>query len=141
VAILSANYISARRGHYSTLYASANGHVAHESLDLRPLKDTSGVTPKTCQAADGLTLSCTDAQLPAPGTLMVEPTESESLAELDRLSTPWSPSARKSDRDRPLAAGQQPAEACLHTAASLPAPNGTVRPRETGALPMASLKA
>jgi glycine dehydrogenase len=44
-AILNANYISARlKDHYPTLYASANGHVAHECiLDLRPLKDTSGV--------------------------------------------------------------------------------------------------
>ena len=46
VAILSANYISARlRDHYPTLYASENGHVAHECiLDLRPLKDASGVS-------------------------------------------------------------------------------------------------
>ncbi|HEY2979128.1 MAG TPA: aminotransferase class V-fold PLP-dependent enzyme, partial [Burkholderiaceae bacterium] len=46
VAILSANYVSARlRDHYPTLYASPNGHVAHECiLDLRPLKETSGVT-------------------------------------------------------------------------------------------------
>ncbi len=46
VAILSANYISSRlKDHYPTLYASENGHVAHECiLDLRPLKETSGVS-------------------------------------------------------------------------------------------------
>ena len=92
VAILSANYISARlRDHYPTLYASANGHVAHECiLDLRPLKETSG-------GAQGISAEDVAKRLmdygfhaptlsfPVPGTLMVEPTESETLEELNRF--------------------------------------------------------
>ena len=87
-AILSANYISKRLAdHYPTLYASANGHVAHECiLDLRGLKDTSGVMAEDVAkrlAGDGFhapTLS-----FPVANTLMVEPTESETLEELERF--------------------------------------------------------
>ncbi|MGV3570873.1 MAG: glycine dehydrogenase (aminomethyl-transferring), partial [Ramlibacter sp.] len=87
-AILSANYISVRlRAHYPTLYASPNGHVAHECiLDPRPLKESSGVTAEDVAKRlvdDGFhapTLS-----FPVPGTLMVEPTESETLEEIDRF--------------------------------------------------------
>ena len=92
VAILAANYISARlKDHYPTLYASANGHVAHECiLDLRPLKESSG-------GANGISAEDVAKRLmdygfhaptlsfPVPGTLMVEPTESETLGELDRF--------------------------------------------------------
>ncbi|MFO1193205.1 MAG: aminomethyl-transferring glycine dehydrogenase [Rhodoferax sp.] len=92
VAILSANYIRARLAdHYPTLYTSANGHVAHECiLDLRPLKESSG-------GAQGISAEDVAKRLmdygfhaptlsfPVPGTLMVEPTESETLAELDRF--------------------------------------------------------
>jgi glycine dehydrogenase len=88
VAILSANYISARlNGHYSTLYASANGHVAHECiLDLRPLKDTSGVTAEdVSKRLMDYGFHAPTLSFPVPGTLMVEPTESETLAELDRF--------------------------------------------------------
>jgi hypothetical protein len=55
-------------------HASANGHVAHESLDLRPLMDTSGVVRRRrAQAADGFTLSCTDVSFRRPAHWMVEP--------------------------------------------------------------------
>jgi glycine dehydrogenase len=69
IAILSANYISARlKDHYPTLYASANGHVAHECiLDLRPLKDVQRRRQRHLrgcgQATDGLWLSCPHAEL------------------------------------------------------------------------------
>ncbi len=93
VAILSANYISARLApYYPTLYTSVPvgdqpGRVAHECiLDLRPLKDRSGV------GAEDVTKRLMDygfhaptLSFPVPGTLMVEPTESETLAELDRF--------------------------------------------------------
>jgi glycine dehydrogenase len=88
VAILSANYIAARLApHYPVLYTGANGRVAHECiLDLRPIKDESGVT------VDDVTKRLMDygfhaptMSFPVPGTLMVEPTESESKAELDRF--------------------------------------------------------
>jgi glycine dehydrogenase len=87
-AILSANYISARlRDHYPTLYASANGHVAHECiLDLRPLKDSSGVTAEdVAKRLIDYGFHAPTLSFPVPGTLMVEPTESETLDEIDRF--------------------------------------------------------
>ena len=92
VAILAANYISTRlKDHYPTLYASANGHVAHECiLDLRPLKDSSGGVHGV--SAEDVAKRLMDygfhaptLSFPVPGTLMVEPTESETLDELDRF--------------------------------------------------------
>jgi len=87
-AILSANYISTRlRHHYPTLYASENGHVAHECiLDLRPLKDSSGVTAEdVAKRLIDYGFHAPTLSFPVAGTLMVEPTESESLDELDRF--------------------------------------------------------
>jgi glycine dehydrogenase len=87
-AILSANYISARlREHYPTLYASANGHVAHECiLDLRPLKETSGVTAEdVAKRLIDYGFHAPTLSFPVPGTLMVEPTESETLDEIERF--------------------------------------------------------
>jgi glycine dehydrogenase len=92
IAILSANYISTRlKDHYPTLYASEQGYVAHECiLDLRPLKDSTG-------GANGISAEDVAKRLidygfhaptlsfPVAGTLMVEPTESENLYELDRF--------------------------------------------------------
>ena len=92
VAILAANYISTRlKDHYPTLYASANGHVAHECiLDLRPLKESSGGVHGV--SAEDVAKRLMDygfhaptLSFPVPGTLMVEPTESETLEELDRF--------------------------------------------------------
>jgi glycine dehydrogenase len=88
VAILSANYISARLSdHYPTLYASENGHVAHECiLDLRPLKETSGVMAEdVAKRLMDYGFHAPTLSFPVPNTLMIEPTESETLAELDRF--------------------------------------------------------
>ena len=88
VAILSANYVSARlRDHYPTLYTGTNGRVAHECiLDLRPLKETSGVTAEdVAKRLVDYGFHAPTLSFPVPGTLMVEPTESEPLAELDRF--------------------------------------------------------
>jgi glycine dehydrogenase len=88
VAILSANYVAARlRDHYPVLYTGEHGRVAHECIiDLRPLTKATGVT------ADDVAKRLVDYGFHAPtmsfpvaGTLMIEPTESESLAELDRF--------------------------------------------------------
>jgi glycine dehydrogenase len=88
VAILSANYIATRLAdHYPVLYSGASGLVAHECiLDLRDIRHDSGVT------ADDFAKRLIDYGFHAPtmsfpvaGTLMIEPTESESLAELDRF--------------------------------------------------------
>lgn len=87
-AILSANYISARLAeHYPTLYASKNGHVAHECiLDLRALKDTSGVMAEdVAKRLIDYGFHAPTLSFPVANTLMVEPTESEPLAELDRF--------------------------------------------------------
>jgi glycine dehydrogenase len=87
-AILSANYISKRlKDHYPTLYASENGHVAHECiLDLRHLKDTSGVMAEdVAKRLMDYGFHAPTLSFPVPNTLMVEPTESETLEELDRF--------------------------------------------------------
>ena len=88
VAILSANYISARlKDHYPTLYAGPKGYVAHECiLDLRPLKESSGVTAEdVAKRLIDYGFHAPTLSFPVPGTLMVEPTESETLDELDRF--------------------------------------------------------
>ena len=87
-AILAANYISKRLApHYPTLYASANGHVAHECiLDLRQLKDTSGVMAEdVAKRLMDYGFHAPTLSFPVANTLMVEPTESETLEELDRF--------------------------------------------------------
>ncbi|MBL0920462.1 MAG: aminomethyl-transferring glycine dehydrogenase [Hydrogenophaga sp.] len=87
-AILSANYISKRlSAHFPTLYASANGHVAHECiLDLRDLKDTSGVMAEdVAKRLIDYGFHAPTLSFPVANTLMVEPTESETLEELDRF--------------------------------------------------------
>jgi glycine dehydrogenase len=87
-AILAANYVSVRlRDHFPTLYCGTNGRVAHECiLDLRPLKETSGVTAEdVAKRLIDYGFHAPTLSFPVPGTLMVEPTESEPLAELDRF--------------------------------------------------------
>ncbi|WP_416796820.1 aminomethyl-transferring glycine dehydrogenase [Ciceribacter azotifigens] len=88
VAILNANYIAARlKGAYEVLYKSGRGRVAHECIiDTRPLADTSGTT------VDDIAKRLIDCGFHAPtmswpvaGTLMIEPTESETKAEIDRF--------------------------------------------------------
>jgi glycine dehydrogenase len=87
-AILSANYISSRlKDHFPTLYASGNGHVAHECiLDLRHLKDSSGVMAEdVAKRLIDYGFHAPTLSFPVANTLMVEPTESETLQELDRF--------------------------------------------------------
>ena len=88
VAILSANYISRRlQEAYPTLYASDKGRVAHECiLDLRGFKDTCGVMAEdVAKRLIDYGFHAPTLSFPVPNTLMVEPTESEDLAELDRF--------------------------------------------------------
>jgi glycine dehydrogenase len=92
-AILSANYIAARLDGPYELHFSSNvpgikgGGVAHECiLDLRPLKETSGITAEdVAKRLIDYGFHAPTLSFPVAGTLMVEPTESESLAELDRF--------------------------------------------------------
>jgi len=87
-AILAANYIAARLApHYPVLYTGENGLVAHECiLDLRPIKESSGVTVEdVAKRLMDYGFHAPTMSFPVGGTLMVEPTESESKAELDRF--------------------------------------------------------
>ncbi|MBA1180378.1 aminomethyl-transferring glycine dehydrogenase [Pseudomonas psychrotolerans] len=88
VAILSANYIARRlEEHYPVLYSGTGGLVAHECiLDLRPLKDSSGVTvDDVAKRLIDFGFHAPTMSFPVAGTLMIEPTESESKQELDRF--------------------------------------------------------
>ncbi len=87
-AILAANYISKRLApHYPTLYASDNGHVAHECiLDLRHFKETCGVMAEdVAKRLMDYGFHAPTLSFPVANTLMVEPTESETMEELDRF--------------------------------------------------------
>ena len=87
-AILAANYVARRlAAHYPVLYSGNDGLVAHECiLDLRPLKATSGIeVDDVAKRLMDYGFHSPTMSFPVPGTLMVEPTESESLAELDRF--------------------------------------------------------
>ncbi len=88
VAILNANYIAKRLApHYPVLYSGPGGLVAHECiLDLRPLKETSGIQVEdVAKRLIDYGFHAPTMSFPVAGTLMVEPTESESKAELDRF--------------------------------------------------------
>ena len=88
VAILSANYIAHRlKDHYPILYTGASGNVAHECiLDIRPIKEDSGVSEEDiAKRMIDYGFHAPTMSFPVAGTLMVEPTESESLAEVDRF--------------------------------------------------------
>jgi glycine dehydrogenase len=87
-AVLAANYVAARlRAHFPVLYAGENGLVAHECiLDLRPLRDATGVTvDDVAKRLIDYGFHAPTMSFPVAGTLMVEPTESEDLAEIDRF--------------------------------------------------------
>jgi glycine dehydrogenase len=87
-AVLAANYVSRRLSpYYPTLYVGANSRVAHECiLDLRGLTQRSGVTvDDVAKRLIDYGFHAPTMSFPVPGTLMVEPTESESLVELDRF--------------------------------------------------------
>lgn len=88
VAILNANYIARRlEQHYPVLYAGSNGLVAHECiLDVRPLKETSGISvDDVAKRLIDYGFHAPTMSFPVAGTLMIEPTESESMEELDRF--------------------------------------------------------
>ncbi len=146
VSILSANYISAQlRGHFPTLYASEQGHVAHECiLDVRPFKESCGVSAEdVAKRLMDYGFHAPTLSFPVAGTLMVEPTESESLAELDRFV-----SAMKSIRAEiaKVESGEwpqddNPLKNAPHTAAQVCGDTWThPYPREVAAFPVKSLR-
>nr|WP_319552611.1 aminomethyl-transferring glycine dehydrogenase [uncultured Vibrio sp.] len=88
VAILNANYVMERlRPHYPILYRGKNGRVAHECIvDIRPLKEETGISEEDiAKRLMDYGFHAPTMSFPVAGTLMVEPTESEDLEELDRF--------------------------------------------------------
>ena len=88
VAILNANYMAQRlKDHFPILYSDANGMVAHECIiDLRPVKEQTGITvDDVAKRLIDYGFHAPTMSFPVPGTLMIEPTESESKFEVDRF--------------------------------------------------------
>lgn len=88
VGILSANYIAAKlEGSYPVLYTGENGRVAHECIiDIRPITERTGVTvDDVAKRLIDFGFHAPTMSFPVAGTLMIEPTESESITELDRF--------------------------------------------------------
>lgn len=88
VAILNANYIAKRLAeHYPVLYRGKNGYVAHECIiDMRPIKEASGVSEEdVAKRLMDYGFHAPTMSFPVAGTLMIEPTESESRYEIDRF--------------------------------------------------------
>ncbi|GAB3631041.1 aminomethyl-transferring glycine dehydrogenase [Microbacterium shaanxiense] len=146
-AVLSANYIAARlRDHYPVLYTGENDRVAHECiLDLRPLKEATGITvDDVAKRLIDYGFHAPTMSFPVPGTLMVEPTESEDLAEIDRFIEAMI--MIKSEADA-VASGRWPADDnplmhAPHTAVSLIAGEWNhAYTREDAAYPVHSLVA
>jgi glycine dehydrogenase len=109
-AVLAANYVAAKlRGHYPVLYAGDNGLVAHECiLDVRPLTEATGVTvDDVAKRLIDYGFHAPTMSFPVAGTLMVEPTESEDLVEIDRFIAAMI--AIKAEADA-VAAGRWPAD-------------------------------
>ena len=146
VAILSANYIAARlEPHYPVLYRGESGMVAHECIiDLRPIKQETRVTVDDfAKRLIDYGFHAPTMSFPVVGTLMIEPTESEPLSEIDRFCDALI--AIKGEVDE-IAAGKvdlddSPLRNAPHTAADLVADEWTHNyTREVAAYPVASLR-
>jgi len=146
LALLNANYIAKRlEPHYETLYTGRNGLVAHECiLDLRPLKDSTGISAEdVAKRLIDFGFHAPTLSFPVAGTLMVEPTESESLHELDRFIDAM---IQIRDEIRAVEEGKldredNPLRNAPHTATAVSASEWThAYPRELAAFPLPSLK-
>ncbi|MEO8779067.1 MAG: aminomethyl-transferring glycine dehydrogenase [Rhodanobacter sp.] len=146
VALLNANYIAKRLApHYPTLYTGRNGLVAHECiLDLRALKDATGIGAEdVAKRLIDFGFHAPTLSFPVAGTLMVEPTESESQHELDRFIDAM---IQIRDEIRAIEDGKldredNPLKNAPHTATMVSASEWThAYPRELAAFPLASLK-
>ena len=145
-AILNANYIASRlQPHYPILYTGENGLVAHECIiDLRPLKAESGVTvDDVAKRLIDYGFHAPTMSFPVAGTLMIEPTESESRRELDRFCDAMIMIKAEIDA---VAAGEiayedSPLHHAPHTAEEVASDSwDRPYPREQGAYPVASLR-
>ena len=146
VALLNANYIAKRLApHYETLYTGRNGLVAHECiLDLRPLKDSTGISAEdVAKRLIDFGFHAPTLSFPVAGTLMVEPTESESQHELDRFIDAM---IQIRDEIRAIEDGRldredNPLKHAPHTATAVAGSEWThAYPRELAAFPLPTLK-
>nr|WP_193570312.1 aminomethyl-transferring glycine dehydrogenase [Luteibacter yeojuensis] len=146
VALLNANYVAKRlASHFKTLYTGRNGLVAHECiLDLRPLKDATGIGAEdVAKRLIDFGFHAPTLSFPVAGTLMVEPTESESLHELDRFIDAM---IQIRDEIRAVEDGRldredNPLRNAPHTATMVTGSEWThAYPRELAAFPLPSLK-
>ncbi|GAB3785765.1 aminomethyl-transferring glycine dehydrogenase [Dyella agri] len=146
VALLNANYIAKRlAAHYPTLYTGRNGLVAHECiLDLRPIKDATGISAEdVAKRLIDFGFHAPTLSFPVAGTLMVEPTESESQHELDRFIDAM---IQIRDEIRAVEEGKldrddNPLRNAPHTAFAVSASEWThAYPRELAAFPLPSLR-
>jgi len=146
VALLNANYIAKRLApHFDTLYTGRNGLVAHECiLDLRPIKDRTGISAEdVAKRLIDFGFHAPTLSFPVAGTLMVEPTESESLHELDRFIDAM---IQIRDEIRAVEDGRldredNPLKHAPHTATEVGASEWPhAYPRELAAFPLPSLK-
>jgi glycine dehydrogenase len=146
VAILNANYLARRLGaHYPVLYTGANGLVAHECIiDLRPIAQDTGVTvDDVAKRLIDYGFHAPTMSFPVAGTLMIEPTESEDRAELDRFIDAMI--AIRAEIDR-VGSGEWPADDnplvhAPHTAVDVTSDAWTRSyPRELAAFPVPALR-
>ncbi|WP_423754399.1 aminomethyl-transferring glycine dehydrogenase [Cellulomonas iranensis] len=146
-AVLAANYLAARlREHFPVLYAGPGGLVAHECiLDLRPLTKATGVTAEdVAKRLMDYGFHAPTLSFPVAGTLMVEPTESEGLAELDRFVDAMVAIRTEIDAvaDGTWELADSPLRQAPHTAAAVTADAWDhAYGRERAAYPLASLRA
>jgi glycine dehydrogenase len=146
VALLNANYIATRLApHYKTLYTGRNGLVAHECiLDLRPLKDATGIGAEdVAKRLIDFGFHAPTLSFPVAGTLMVEPTESESQHELDRFIDAMIQIREeiRAVEDGRLDREDNPLRNAPHTATMVTGTEWThAYPRELAAFPLPSLK-
>ncbi|WP_394179073.1 aminomethyl-transferring glycine dehydrogenase [Marinomonas posidonica] len=146
-AILNANYVAKRLGeHYPVLYTGKNNTVAHECIiDIRPLKAESGISEEDiAKRLMDFGFHAPTMSFPVAGTLMIEPTESENLEELDRFCDAMIQIRKEISR---VQAGEwnledNPLVNAPHTAASLLAADWSHGyTREEAAYPLAWIKA
>jgi glycine dehydrogenase len=146
VALLNANYVAKRLApHYKTLYTGRNGLVAHECiLDLRPLKDATGIGAEdVAKRLIDFGFHAPTLSFPVSGTLMVEPTESESQHELDRFIDAMIQIREeiRAVEEGKLDREDNPLKHAPHTATAVSASEWThAYPRELAAFPLPSLK-
>ncbi len=146
VALLNANYVAKRLApHYPTLYTGRSGLVAHECiLDLRPLKDATGISAEdVAKRLVDFGFHAPTLSFPVAGTLMVEPTESEALPELDRFIDAMIEIREeiRAIEDGRLDREDNPLKNAPHTASMVAGSEWNhAYPRELAAFPLPSLK-